>query len=370
MIKPKSFPVITVAVGSLIALASLSAGYASNSIASTSNVSIAVPSACRQSYKAYAVSKSFLRACGDSIVPLRRVKELPGHGKAYIYDAGGFRAVTRIPPRGFEPKRASAGKLAQYGYPPRPSGGQALRSWTTMVQGTHFITPPKYLVTIPRHVNTHSAIWAGNVSYQCSGCNTYQDVYANWLEPHTGTVSCNSTGRSVWAGLGGWNTQTLAQAGTAVGEGSAGAGDHQAWYELINPTTDRFVPVSGLYATVGGEFTAEVDRVSGGYYIFLKNDYTGDSNGGTTVTFQSYDGSHAEAIVEDPFGGVANGEYLRKFDQFEIEDAEASRDGTHYHGLAWFDHLDVVMYYNQEMAHPGSAFNSGDSWYDNFDHCS
>jgi hypothetical protein len=307
------------------------------------------------------------------------VKQLPGGGKAYIYNLDGLRSVIRIPPRGFDPLKAPTAKLVQNGYPPRPSGGQALRSWITMVQNAHFIAPPKYLVSIrvprirlpraaPDVTTVYNPIWAGNMATQCSTCKAYQDVYANWLEPSTNSTPCSPTARGVWAGLGGYHVGTLVQDGTSVGQVD-GLGDHQAWYELIGGTTNDLDPVN-LYATVGGEFTAEVDHVSGGYYIFLKNDYTGASYS-NTVSFSYFNGSTAEAIVEDPNGGVGSGEYLRKFDSFEIEDAEASRDGITYHGLADFDHDDMIMDYNySEMAHPGSAFNSGDSWYDYYDNCS
>jgi hypothetical protein len=83
-----------------------------------------------------------------------------------------------------------------------------------------------------------------------------------------------------------------------------------------------------------------------------------------------FDGSSAEMIVEDPAGGWSGGgPYPWNFDSFQVEDAEASENGTTYHGLAYFGHTEVIMYVVNEMAHPGDAPNSGDTWTDYHDAC-
>lgn len=385
MFRLKLFSITASIAGALIGLALFPLDSAAGGVSTikTGNSGPGAPQSCHRPFEAYAVSKSFLIRCGDQIFPLRHIERLPGGGKAYIYDVNGVRSVTRTPPPGFNPLTASASRLVEYGYPPKPSGGQALRSWRTIVHNAHFITPPKYMVGIPERLTPRqlpvlhpnripgykvydNPIWAGNMATT----HTYRDVYANWLEPSTHINYCSSpNSEGMWVGLGGANTSTLAQAGTAVGIHPNGLNDHQAWYELINGSTNVFATLP-VTATVGGEFTSEVDRVSGGYYIFVKNDYTGASWNGTPG-FSPYDGSTAEAIVEDPAGGVANGMRLRDFDPFKVEDAEASENGSTYHGLAYFDHDDMVMVYNgDQLAHAGSASNSGDTWTDYHDHCS
>ncbi len=149
-------------------------------------------------------------------------------------------------------------------------------------------------------------------------------------------------------------------------------GAHQAWYELISGSTDHFVGLP-VTATAGGQFITEIDRVSGGYKIFVENGYTGAYKS-VTVSFSPYDGSTAEFIVEDPEGGWSQGgPYLSNFRNFEVEDAEASTNGgSVFHGLAYWPHYDDVMISPADgatMAHAGSAFNSGDSWYDYQDRC-
>lgn len=217
-------------------------------------------------------------------------------------------------------------------------------------------------------------IWAGNMA----DSNTYTNVYSYWLEPSTSAADCPATYQmeSTWAGLGGWHTSTLVKAGTQYGEGQifgSGLSNHQAWYELINGSTNDFVPIN-VTATVGGEMYVNIFRASSSTYnIFVENEYTGQYwPGGTGLRFSAFDGSHAEFIVEDPYGGVSSGVYLRRFGTFEVQDAEASTNGSTFHGLANWPHADDVMYgpvTGNEMAYAGSAFNNGDSWYDYHQNC-
>jgi hypothetical protein len=345
----------------------------------------AVPASCLRSYNPYAVATSFLRRCGDSVHPILKVKALPGGGKEYEYNVDGLATVNPVPPRGFNPLAASAAELAEYGYPARPSGGRALRDWIVLMRRARPLPPSRYLVTAkpPEVLRAHSRIavpivdnpiWAGNMATS----HTYTNVYGYWLEPNIYSTQCTSPtiAESTWVGLGGYNTGILAQDGTAVGEGSGGVGPHEAWYELINsPNTDVFVPIP-LYATPGGEFYSIIDRVSGGYHIYVENLYA-DGAKAYTVSFSHYDGSTAEMIVEDPFGGSSgspsSGHDLSNFKSFEVEDAEASdNNGSSYAGLASWPHDDDVMKSpngNYTMAYAGSAFNSGDSWYDNQQRC-
>jgi len=205
---------------------------------------------------------------------------------------------------------------------------------------------------------------------------TYTNVYANWLEPSITEAECpaNYQMESTWVGLGGFNTGTLVQAGTQYGESHflAGLANHQAWYELISGTTNVFVPIP-VTATVGGEMDVNIYRASAkGYDIYVENEYTGVYWGVDFVTFSPYDGSTAEFITEDPGGGAENGIYLIRFGTFEVEDAEASVNDSTFQGLANWPHDNDVMVgptTGDTMAYSGSAFNSGDSWYEYHEHC-
>ncbi|HUC58877.1 MAG TPA: G1 family glutamic endopeptidase [Streptosporangiaceae bacterium] len=307
---------------------------------------------------------------------------LRGGGTEYVYNVGGMKVHSVVPPAGFKPARASAAKLKEYGFPPRPASGRALRTWLAAVSKAHPAKVPDRLIfTHPARPKTgqlpsvtvyDNPIWAGNMATS----ETYTNVYGAWLEPSITEAECPADYQmeSTWAGLGGANTGTLVQAGTQYGEGqlSSGLANHQAWYELISGSTNDFVHLP-VTATVGGEMYVNIYRASSkGYNIYVENEYTGSYWGVNFVTFSPFDGSTAEFIAEDPYGGVENGVYLIRFGTFEVEDAEASVNDSTFSGLASWPHDDDVMIsptIGDTMAYAGSAFNSGDSWYDYHEHC-
>jgi Peptidase A4 family len=318
------------------------------------------------------------------IAPLVAKRALPGGGTVYSYDVSGLTVRSPVPPAGFDPAAASAAKLAEYGFPPRPAGGRALRTWLAVVRKAHPATPPDHLMVwhpatrpavsaAPAVTVKDNPIWAGNMATS----ETYTNVYGYWLEPSIAKADCPADYQmeSTWAGLGGWNTGTLVQAGTQYGEGQlygSGLSNHQAWYELISGSTNDFVPLP-VTATVGGEMYVNIYRASSkGYNIYVENEYTGAYWGVNFVTFSPYDGSTAEFIAEDPYGGVDYGVYLIRFGTFEVQDAEASVNDSTFHGLANWPHDDDIMISpttGHTMAYAGSAFNSGDSWYDYHENC-
>jgi hypothetical protein len=322
---------------------------------------------------------------GMDVAPLVAKRPLPGGGTVYIYDVAGLKVRSPIPPAGFDPVTASAAKLAEYGFPPRPAGGQALRTWLTVLRKAHPATPPGHLMVghpaerlsaAPAVTVEDNPIWAGNMATS----ETYTNVYAYWLEPSIAKADCPTDYQmeSTWAGLGGWHSDILVQAGTQYGEGQlygSGLSNHQAWYELIDTATgtDDFVPID-VTATVGGEMYVNIYRASSSTYnIYVENEYTGQYwPSGTGLKFKPYDGSHAEFIVEDPYGGVDSGVYLIRFGTFEVQDAEASINDSTFKGLANWSHDDDIMVSpttGHTMAYAGSAFNSGDSWDDYHQNC-
>jgi Peptidase A4 family len=323
--------------------------------------------------------------CGKDIAPLTAKRPLPGGGTEYVYDVDGIMTRSLVPPAGFHPVTASAAKLAEYGFPPRPAGGRALRTWLGAMRKAHPAKAPAYLTVshpdirpalgaAPAVTNFDNPIWEGNMATS----ETYTNVYGAWLEPSITEAECPATYQmeSTWAGLGGKNTGTLVQAGTQYGEGQiygSGLSNHQAWYELISGSTNIFVPLP-VTATVGGEMYVNIYRASSkGYNVYVENEYTGSSWGVNFLTFSPFDGSTAEFIAEDPYGGVESGVYLIRFGTFEVEDAEASVNDSTFAGLANWPHDDDIMIsptIGDTMAYAGSAFNSGDSWYDYHEHCS
>lgn len=329
-----------------------------------------------------AAGKVATSGTGGSVAPLEAKSPLSGGGTMYTYDVSGMKVHSPVPPAGFDPVTASAAKLAEYGFPTRPAGGQALRTWLAAMQKAHPATAPDHLTVWhpalrpavsagPAFSTVDSSNWSGNMATS----EKYTNVYGTWLEPSIAEAECPADYQmeSTWAGLGGWNTQTLVQAGTQYGEGQlfgSGLSNHQAWYEMINGTTNDFVPLP-VTATVGGEMYVNIYRASStGYNIYVENEYTGVYWGINFVSFSPYDGSTAEFIEEDPYGGWQDGVYLIRFGTFEVQDAEASINDSTFEGLANWPHDDVIMTgASDTMAYAGSAFNSGDSWYDYHEHC-
>lgn len=106
-----------------------------------------LPADYPQSYNPYTVAKSFLQHCKDGVYPVQKVLSLKGGGNAYVYDVAGVRTTDLVPPAGFDPLTASASQLAEYGYPPRPSGGQALKTWMMFMSKAHPAADPGYMIT-------------------------------------------------------------------------------------------------------------------------------------------------------------------------------------------------------------------------------
>jgi hypothetical protein len=89
---------------------------------------------CSGAFNPYGARRALLAACGEHVAPLVAERSLPGGGKSYTYDVDGVNETTPIAPRGFDPVTASAAKLAEYGFPPRPAGGRALKTWLTVMR--------------------------------------------------------------------------------------------------------------------------------------------------------------------------------------------------------------------------------------------
>jgi hypothetical protein len=343
---------------------------------------------CPRTFNVYRVSRSLLAPCGVHVIPLLAEHPLPGGGKVFIYGIDGFRLRSSVPPAGFDPVSASAARLAEYGLPPRPRGGQALRSWLAAMRKAHPAKPPAFLADLhpfgtppPRPNSPDAAMqeptFAGNVAIN----ETYTNVYADWLEPSIAKAECGTPQEeATWAGIGGGiaTSDALLQAGTQYGENQPGTATplapHQAFIQGMSDKLGDILMPTNVTATVGGEMYVNIFRASSsGYDVYIENEYTGVSwDDAPWVPYSPYDGDSAEFIVEDPNGGTASDIYLIRFGTFEVEDAEASTNDATFQGLASWPHVDEEMVNpadNDVLAYAGPAFNSGDSWYDYHENC-
>jgi hypothetical protein len=61
------------------------------------------------------------------------VRALPGGGHEYVYWVNGIETVLPVPPAGFDPDRAGAAQLREYGFPPKPALPAKLARWEKLV---------------------------------------------------------------------------------------------------------------------------------------------------------------------------------------------------------------------------------------------
>jgi Peptidase A4 family len=255
------------------------------------------PLACGSSFDPYAYTRAAVSACGYKTFPLAAVKALPGGGSSYDYRVNGAMVRFYVPPKGFDPSTATAAKLNEYGFPPRPKVAAALSRWHAQMRAWKGSARPAPFLA-ETHMSpdtTYSENWSG---YSVTGsAGTYTHAEAWYLEPTYYSSRCSTNAEVTWAGLGGNSSgDPLGQDGT--GYGVPGLGAHQAWWYIL-PGYSGAVPVPGLYGHSGIVFDASV-RWLGDAYRFYMEDYYSDTTMAFDVSTSSYSGDSAEAIAERP----------------------------------------------------------------------
>ena len=183
---------------------------------------------------------------------------------------------------------------------------------------------------------------------------------AIYVEPGVYGTSCSNNSAVFWAGLGGWGKQNLAQDGTSI---NWGGGQHQAWYEIL-PNGAVSEPV---YGHPGYSFTAEVNRISGGFNFNLYDSYSGYG-----INFQvygaGYDGSTADFVVERP---TLNGQrWLTNYVWVRFLQTYVNGTGPG-HGVGSYPNTNVYMYNgNDLLAYNTALTNSGQSFNNYWNSCS
>ncbi|HXW81743.1 MAG TPA: G1 family glutamic endopeptidase [Acidimicrobiales bacterium] len=250
---------------------------------------------CSASFNVFSVPPSLLNRCGIVAYPAQRMAALSGGEKTYSYDVAGVEVTYTVPPTTFDPLTASDGLLARYGVPPRPSGSAMLATWEKQMAKLRFVSPPPFLVALSSQATTttpdYSDHWAGYVAYG----GPFKKISSTWVQPSLGPSRCHPNSLTIWAGLGGYESASLAQDGTA--ENTPAIANNQAWWEL---TPKSMVPVP-LYATVGSAFTADVTYLGGDKFaFFMENDKTGAAWSQSVTSSRRADLTTAESIAERP----------------------------------------------------------------------
>ncbi|HEY1699045.1 MAG TPA: G1 family glutamic endopeptidase [Trebonia sp.] len=226
-------------------------------------------------------------------------QKLAHGGTGYFFCQGGRETEVAEPPAGFTPRTASASELAEYGYPPKPTGGAALKTWQEAVADrSPSTTVPTLKVTDQRAVtNSH---WSGYVASAASG-TTFNTVEATITQPayHAPSSGCSSGYLVSWVGLGGYSSGNLIQDGTEIDQGAT----YIPWYEWLGAVgTINITQLPGVTINAGDQVFIYATYESSNQVVDF---YISDSDG-TGNSYQAslgsgdYDGSTAEWIDERP----------------------------------------------------------------------
>lgn len=342
----------------------------------------AVDPVCSQPFNPYLVSSTTLQNCGVRTFARQQITALPDGGKEYVYNVYGDKVVYRIPPAGFDPRSASDDTLRFYGLPPRPSSADALQAWAANMGQIHFVVPPQALASAPFSGAASSAAtvtgtdktanWSGYID---KGSTKFSNADGIFNQPYSGnsTQSCTDEAEVTWSGLGGYGTKSLAQDGTAMQ--TPGVGEYQGWIEVL-PDQPSVVaqPISARpgYAFEAATQWSGPQLYGTPYYTFYMEDYYSRNVIVPQVYTNTYDGSTAEFVQERP---TVNNQLTALLNVSYVEFTQAGAadvlNGS-LHPVTYFSHAALTMgpgNLDSTLAHAGGLFNSGNSFYDYYDHC-
>jgi len=137
---------------------------------------------------------------------------------------------------------------------------------------------------------TNSLNWSGYAVTASSGAVTA--VYGSWVVP---SVSCSKQSAYVafWAGIDGFNSNTVEQAGVLV-QCSSGKPYYSAWYEFYPSPS---VTISTIIVKPGDVVSVDVSYSSGTFYVTVTDGSQKYSTSGSVSGAQL---SSAECITERP----------------------------------------------------------------------
>jgi hypothetical protein len=266
-----------------------------------------VPARCSTSFNPYQAPTSLLHSCGDRILRLKHLTALAGGGDAYDY--GDYTVL--VPPRHFNPLKASDRQLREYGMPTRKQIG---RRWRVLMRHYRYAkAPTPFLVENP-HVRAPaprptavrrpqaclppscSTNWAG---YYITSPTPLGEVTATWTEPHFVAKGCSGDEFAQWVGIGGTSSPAdLGQDGTLFNV--PGFSAHQGFIETIDNNSGPPVAAS-IDPAAGDSFYASTlwDSASSQFSYFMMDNTTGAVYSAHSRTVTA-DQTTAEVITEAP----------------------------------------------------------------------
>lgn len=277
------------------------------------------PANCNSSFDPYSYSQAAVSACGYRTFSMLATKAMAGGGTEHEYNMNGHMVKTYTPPKGFRPYTASNARLAEYGFPARPSNAASLARWRTEMRNWKGSAPaPRFLMeTNMRSDTTYTPNWAGYVIQDLGG-NFFTHAEGWYTEPTIYSSRCSHTVESSWAGIGGYNTSILAQNGTVYD--SSGSANHQAWWEIVPEFA--MVPIN-FFGHPGYLFDASTRWLGNNAYRFWFYDYKTATTDVFDISDFNYEPESAEVIIERP---TVNGSYtnLSNFGTWNVAEAQAN----------------------------------------------
>jgi Peptidase A4 family len=244
-------------------------------------------------------------------------------GRIYSYAVGTLTYSIPVPPRGFEPEKASDATLEAYGFPPRPADAASLQFWQQFVSAYKYSAPPiacqgptpplPNAEPVYHGKRVGSLNWSGVEDAAPSNPAQWDGVTGRYTQANgTARGSCKSNAIvSSWTGLGG--DPSLAGNGALLQSGTdayAGGG-YDAWEEWISSqgyTSGVYVPLTvrpGDVIEEGTLYGTAYNHPAESVYFYNTNITTGEQFigilGGQGPSYY-YDGSSTEFIDERPSG--------------------------------------------------------------------
>jgi len=280
---------------------------------------------------------------------------------------------------------ATAFQLQEYGFPPKPSGGAALKSWETTMASYKSTPIPDISAVMGKFTPAFTSSGAINAAYNSHWAgwladSNYQEFVAaqsDYTQPTAESTACSPTGESTWTGLGGWNSGNLVQDGTAINEFGL---TYSAWYEYLSPSNPNPAKLLGNITVHAGDsmHVYVAYETSNGYIDFYVADNTdGESQPAyaSGVGTSYYDGSSADYITERP---VINGAltWLQRFPTYSTSTDQAETTSGSWIPISSSPFpYKVIMTSDGSssgtpLATPSSLNSSGDGFSVTWDNCS
>ncbi len=271
-------------------------------------------------------------------------------------------------PANFDPIQASSSELMAMHLPPRPTEDSAqVTAWAIGLRNIKqfncartFEHGTSQLPISARHKiqGGYSVLLSDNWSGWFVYNDTFDQVHANWNTQCPGTPIQLGSREGTWVGLGGINTQTLVQVGTAYHTNpNTGQLYYYMFLQLIAPGTnylwfDLTDPLGcgqGIYAEV----------YPSGTNSWCVDVRWSNVTNGTCYSVQA-DTSTAEWIDDRPV--CSNGvSYLYNFNYTQYTNAYAHSTTHNWHTIGGFPNERIVMQdsYGNTFAYPDGALGSG-----------